>query len=58
MHEYLYFRRVWDRPAAFHLARMRCRTNAWPKRLVSALWLIQERVPLNGAVPSLNFKGL
>jgi hypothetical protein len=57
-HNYLYFRKVWDRKASFHLARMHSRTSYWPKRLVSAVWLAGQRIPATGAAPTLDFKGL
>lgn len=56
---YKYFRKVWDRPAALHLARLHDRKDcSWAKRFSSAIWLLSERVPLDGAVSLLKFKGM
>lgn len=52
-----YFRKVWDRPASYHLARVR-HDAEWQARLASFFWLLTEGVPLDGAVPSLEFKGI
>lgn len=54
---FAYFRQAWDEETAFHLARYHAALD-WKDRLASAIWLIGERVPLIGAAPSMNFKGL
>ena len=48
-------RHVYQLP--YHLARMRFGAD-WRERLVSAFWLMNERIPASGAAPSCNFKGL
>lgn len=52
-----FFRAVWSPRASYHLARMRFGAD-WRERLVSAFWLMNERIPASGAAPSYNFKGL
>lgn len=52
-----YFRAVWDEEASHHLAAARFEQD-WRLRFASVLWLVAERVPLSGAAPSLDFKGL
>ena len=53
------FRTAWGPRASLHLTRVKptCETNPI-KRFHSFLWLLREKVPLNGAAPSMNFKGL
>lgn len=52
-----YFRTAWSPRASYHLARSRTSSD-WRERLISALWLLREDVPLSGEAPSLNFRGL
>ena len=54
---FFYFRKVWSPRAAYHLTRLR-HGEEWQRRLVSAVWLANERIPRSGAVPALDFKGI
>jgi hypothetical protein len=57
MSAFRYFRKVWSPRVSYHLARLRYGQD-WRERLVSFFWLVQNRVPRSGAVPSLDFRGM
>jgi len=52
-----YFREAWSPRASWHLTNVRA-GNEWASRFVSAVWLLSKRIPLTGAAPSMNFKGI
>lgn len=54
---FAYFRRAWGPRAAYHLARVRYGADP-NERLVSAFWLVSNRIPYSGAAPSMGFPGL
>lgn len=54
---FAYFRRAWGPRAAYHLARVRLDPD-WRTRFISMIGLANNRVPLTGAAPSLQFPGL
>lgn len=54
---YQFFHRAWDRPAAYHLARIHSDPD-WKNRFISAMWLISARIPFTGEARSMNFRGL
>lgn len=47
LHAYRRHRETWDTRASYHLTRARHARNGI-LRLISTLWLIGERVPLDG----------
>ena len=55
---YEYFRTVWSEEAAQQLAVCHDPAADWKDKLIAVLWLLDKQVPLNGAAPSMNFKGL
>lgn len=57
LNAFRFFRSVWGPRASYHLARLRYGLD-WRERLISFFWLTRERVPLSGAAPSLNFRGI
>lgn len=53
---FAYFRAAWGPRAAYHLARVHFGRD-WRDRLISAGWLAGQRMPRNGAAPSMGFRG-